>query len=177
VRRLCGYLLFGGAQSGNVLHHFEYLDDELMAVVRWYCYGALRDPFSIVHVCDQVALCMLFLMVFTYPVMQFPMRISIHYFLYGETDTTRLQHVLETAAPLAIALIGALYLTDVGVVFTLIGALTTSSSFFLLPAIMYLKTKTITLRPLYVVVLCYFSIVLGAVVLCCGFVATLTSHS
>lgn len=120
---------------------------------------------------------MLFLMVFTYPVMQFPMRISIHYFLHGETDSTRLQHALETVVPLIIALLGAIALTDVGIVFTLIGALSTSSSFFLLPALMYLKTKKITARPQYAVVLCYFAMALGVVVLCCGFVATLTSHA
>lgn len=48
----------------------------------------------------QVNVCFLFTFTFTYPLLNFPMRICIHYLFYGETEATNIQHILETVLPL-----------------------------------------------------------------------------
>lgn len=122
----------------------------------------------------QVALCLLFTMVFAYPVMNFPLRISLHYLLWGETDATRAQHVFETAAPLVIVLCGALVVHDVGAVFAVIGAVQTTTVFFVFPCLMYLRSKHIHDRPKSMVVACVVTMCFGSLILVFGLLTALT---
>ena len=122
-----------------------------------------------------MALCFLFTIVFTYPMMNFPLRISLHYLAFGETDTTNLQHLAETLLPLALALTGALTVKDVGVVFAVVGAIGTASTFFLFPTLLYLRSNKIHARPGGMKVACVCLFVLGLVVMICGLWAALIS--
>ena len=94
----------------------------------------------------QVMIGFLFTIVFTFPMSNFAMRICIHHLLHGETDTTPIQHVLETVLPFAVVTAGALFVTDLGVVYSLLGSVRSTAIVLLFPAAMYLKSPAIKQR-------------------------------
>lgn len=120
-----------------------------------------------------MALCFLFTLVFTYPVMNFPLRISIHYLAFGETDTSPGQHVMETLIPFVLCMAGAVYADDVGLVFSLIGSVATGAVFFLFPTAMYWRSSKIHTRPAAMLAACACVFALGTVVMICGLIAAL----
>jgi hypothetical protein len=130
-----------------------------------------------VHVCSQVTAGFLFTVVFFFPTVNFPMRICIHFWLFGETDATQLQHVLETVIPFTATLILSLFVNDVGVVFGLIGSVETCSTFFLFPAGMILCRPALkdsqTPQPAWLRPLCYVLLCFGACFLVLGVITTL----
>lgn len=124
----------------------------------------------------QVNVCFLFTFTFTYPLVNFPMRICIHYLAVGETDATPLQHTLETVLPLCITLTGALLLTDVGIVFSLIGSIGTSSIFFLFPTSLYLTSKKVFEKPRAKLISCYAVFLFGLMVMILGVLSSLSGQ-
>ena len=109
--------------------------------------------------------------------MNFPMRICIHYLACGESEATPTQHVLETITPLCLTLAGALVLTDVGSVFSLIGSVATSSIFMLFPAALYLKSAKVVEKPRWRILACYCVFAFGVLVMVLGVIASLSGTS
>ena len=150
---VAGYFVFGYIRDGNVLNLFKPYHDELMSLVRGNSLlPACNMAFEVVMIAAmrialQVTLGFLFTIVFTFPMINFPMRICIHYWLHGETEATPLQHFLETAVPFITTLLISLFVRDVGVVFSLVGSVETCSTFFLFPAAMFLRsTRVLAIR-------------------------------
>lgn len=108
------------------------------------------------------------------------MRICIHYWVYGETDPTPAQHVLETVIPFASTLLIAQFVSDVGTVFSLVGSVETCCTFFLFPAAIALFSPMLKakgfggmwLRPL-----CVLLLILGTLFLVLGVASTLSEAS
>lgn len=126
VAGLSGYLRFGSTVSGNVLMSFPsgagQSTDKLMGVV---------------------SACFLFVAVFTIPMMNFPIRVSLHYILYGETKRGEVAHVIESVLPLGAALLVAMVVTDVGLVFSFVGSVSAATTSFILPALLFLKSTKV----------------------------------
>lgn len=70
-----------------------------------------------------------------------------HALAFGETDTTPAQHFLETVVPFTVVLTGAMFITDLGTVFRLIGSIGSCSYFLLFPTAMYLRSKAVARTP------------------------------
>lgn len=88
----------------------------------------------------QALLCYLLKIAVTYPFVNFPLRITVHYLLYGETPPTRTQHVTQTVTPFVLAAAIACFVHDVAVVFGFVGALTRTTVFFFFPALLMLRS-------------------------------------
>ena len=116
----------------------------------------------------QVTIGFLFTIVFVYPMSNFAMRICIHYLWKGETDTTPLQHAVETIVPFAAVMAGALFVTDLGVVYSLIGSIGAVSFFLLFPSAMYLKSPAIKERPPSMILACKAVFAFGVLLLILG---------
>jgi hypothetical protein len=128
------------------------------------------------RVSGQVNLCFLFMFTFTYPLVNFAMRISIHYTLFGETNANQYQHVAETVIPLAIALAGALSFGDITLVFSLIGALGTASLYFLFPCTMFLASQKVHVTDRKQRLACIAVLCFGVIVSVCGVVAAIVDR-
>jgi Transmembrane amino acid transporter protein len=111
VSSISGYYLFGDRVAGNVLNSFTYTDVAVAVVAASY----------------------LFKILFTYPMSNYPLRVTLHYLYRGETVTTPRQHVLETLLPFAIALVVGLFVRDVGFLFSFTGAIARTAIVFLYP--------------------------------------------
>jgi hypothetical protein len=170
---MSGYALFGTHQGGNVLKLFANSGNELMSLVRSLVSLQLRRPASLPlpfeHVVEQVTVCFLFTIVFVFPMANFSMRICIHHLLHGETDTTPLQHVLETVVPFACILTGSLFVTNLGIVYSLIGSIGSISFALLFPAGMYLQSKR-TPRHHALILFCRVAVSFGCCMLVLGVV-------
>ena len=123
-------------------------------------------------------MCFLFIVVSFFPMANFPMRVCIHYWLYGETEATPVQHLLETLIPFAVTLLGAVFLTDVGLVFSLVGSVETCSTYFLFPSAMVLASVKLRANPdtkpsRAVVAACWAVFVFGVFALVLGVISTL----
>lgn len=141
------------------------------------CVHSLHSNKGLVDRVVQVNLCFLLTFTFTYPLMNFPMRICIHYLLYGETRATDSQHLVETVVPLCFVLAGALLLTDVGIVFSLIGSIATSSIYFIFPCLMFLKSSKVGVVALRSRVVVWCVLGFGLLVLVLGVVASVTGSA
>ena len=120
----------------------------------------------------QVTLGFLLTIVFTYPMSNFAMRICLHYLLCGETQATTLQHFLETLLPFGVVLIGALYVTNLGIVYSLMGAVAACSFFLLFPTAMYLASKRLQARSTVSSVCAVATFAFGIVLLAFGVVTS-----
>lgn len=69
----------------------------------------------------------------------YPLRVTLHYLIHGETETTNIQHLAETVAPFAVALCVGLLVRDVGFIFSFVGAVSRTSVFYLYPCALYLR--------------------------------------
>ena len=49
----------------------------------------------------------------TYSLVAFPLRVTLHYFMFGESRATTMQHIAETLTPFAITLAIGLFVRDV----------------------------------------------------------------
>ena len=125
----------------------------------------------------QVNACFLFTFTFTYPLMNFPMRICIHYLAFGESEATPTQHVLETILPLCCTLTGALLVTDVGIVFSLIGSIATSSIFLLFPSALYIRSRKVVVKPRAQIIACYCTFAFGMMIMILGVISSLSGNS
>ena len=122
---LSGYALFGSTLGGNVLSSFEHSSDALIGVV---------------------TACFLFVAVFSVPISNFSLRISLHFMLFGETRASELQHVLETVVPIGGALIVAMFVSNVATVFSFTGAVTSSATSFIIPCVLFLRCTKLSDR-------------------------------
>ena len=107
----------------------------------------------------------------SYPLSNFPLRVTLHYALFRERPTTVVQHVLETVLPFAVALGIALVVTNVSVLFSFVGAVARTSISFLYPAAILLRSSA----PVSGVdkALCWVVIVFGSVITVLGLAATI----
>ena len=103
---------------------------------------------KLMHPCGislaQVTLGFLFTISFAYPLGSFALRLNVHSLLFGETESLTWQHAAETIIPFVIVLTGALFITNLGVVYGLIGSIASCSFFLLFPPAMYLHSKSLT---------------------------------
>lgn len=118
----------------------------------------------------QVILCYLIKMLFSYPLSNFPLRITIHYQLYGNAPPTWLQHTLETTIPLLVAGGVAVAVSDVSVLFSIVGAVARTSISFLMPAAMLIRAGGATRL---VRAFAWFVFAFGAIVGVLGLAATI----
>jgi amino acid permease len=118
VPALLSYLVFGPEVAGNNLDNFR--GDLLMSVVT----GGY-----------------LLIIVFVFPLALFAVRLNLHFLVFGETETiTRMQHWSETLLLFGGAMAIGLSVSDVSLVFSLIGAVSTSLLAFILPAVLLLRS-------------------------------------
>jgi mannose/fructose/N-acetylgalactosamine-specific phosphotransferase system component IID len=151
--RMTGYWIFGTNLGGNVLKQFS---------------GANPDD-----VISLVTIGFLFTIVFVFPMVNFSLRICIHHLLHGETDTTRLQHVMETIVPFVVALAAALFVTDLGVVYGLIGSIGACSFALLFPALLYLRSVTMKDKSARMVWSCRVLFAVGVLMMVMGVLSSL----
>ena len=78
--------------------------------------------------------CFLVKVVFTYPIINFPFRTTLHYLLHGETPTSNKQLAAETIIPFVFCCFIACIVTNVATVFSFVGAVARTSVFFIFPA-------------------------------------------
>jgi amino acid permease len=149
---IAGYARFGESVSGNVLKDFPKQPDSLVALA---------------------VASFLIKFVFTYPMLNVPCRVTVHYLFCGETTATTTQHVLTTALPFLLSLAVACIVTDVGVLFSFIGALSRTSVFFLYPAALTLVSKSLVPLRRAQRLVCYLYLVLGSVCMLSGVAFTL----
>ena len=89
----------------------------------------------------QVTACFLFVATVTIPIINFPLRVSLHYMIWGESSVSDFQLLLETVLPFGVALITAVFVTDVGLVFSFLGAVTAAATSFVYPGLLFAKSK------------------------------------
>jgi uncharacterized membrane protein len=105
----------------------------------------------------------------------FPLRVSIHFFAFGETgkEATLRQHVVETLIPFSVSLAVALVVTDVGILFSFVGALTRASMFCIFPATSVLRSRKLAPHlTTWERIGCWLLLVLGAAVTVLGVFAS-----
>lgn len=66
-----------------------------------------------------------------------------HYILYGETKRGEVAHVIESVLPLGAALLVAMVVTDVGLVFSFVGSVSAATTSFILPSLLFLKSTKV----------------------------------
>ncbi len=122
----------------------------------------------------QVTACFLFVAAFTVPMMNYPMRITLHFLLHGETESSHMQHVVESVTPVLSAFLVAMFVTDVGLVFSFVGSVAASSTCFLFPCALFLASRGVAKsRSVADVALCCCVAAFGVVLLVLGVVAAL----
>ena len=139
--------MFGDAVDGNVLNSFAVSSDNLMGVV---------------------TACFLFVATSTVPISNIALRISLHFMCFGENTSSDLQHLMETVSVVAVALVAAVFVEDVGMVFTFTGAVTSSMVSFIVPSVLYLWCHTVPGRTWLDVQLARAVLVLGLVIATVG---------
>lgn len=133
------------------------------------CVSVLPLAFSHFPRTPQVIVGYMLKMVCSYPLSNFPLRVTIHYQVYKDAPASLGQHVAETLVPFVIAVGVALCVTNVSVLFSFVGAIARTSISFLFPAaIMWRALRLSTLDKCVCGVVAAF----GAIVTLLGFAAT-----
>ena len=83
--------------------------------------GNVLDNFSGDNLMTVVTCTFLFNLVFVYPLVNFSLRISLHYILFGQTKVTPAKHWLETLTMFGLSLAVGLTLKDVSLVVSING--------------------------------------------------------
>ena len=103
--------------------------------------------------------------------MNFPLRVTLHYSVFGDSDTTTKQHVMETLIPFVLVTAVACFITDVAIVVSFVGAIARTAVFLLYPPLALLKctklSAPVTNSERY---LCYFLLTLWAVITVFGLI-------
>lgn len=91
----------------------------------------------------QALIAYLFKISFTYPMVNFPLRITIQYLICGEMEASTLQLFWQTFVPFVTATAVACVVSDVAVVWGFIGALTRTIVFYFYPALLMLRSSKV----------------------------------
>ena len=132
-------------------------------------YVRVRCAVSLLLAANQVTACFLFVATFTVPMVNYPMRISLHYMVFGETKASELQHLVETVVPVGASLIISIFVDNVGLVFSFIGAVTACAISFIIPGILFLRSQRLKDRTAGDVAVAWGVFALGITVACVGF--------
>ena len=123
----------------------------------------------------QVTGSLLLVTSFTIPLFCYPVRVSLHFMVYGEKPTTDLQRMVESSAPLAVVLAIALFVDNVGLVFSFVGAVTTSMISFVVPSVLFLRSKALVDKSRTELALAWLALGTGVMLSTVGLAATLLS--
>lgn len=120
ISALFGYLTF-----------YAHVDSELLLSYDAY----LRHDIMVM----TVRLAILFSVLLTVPLIQFPARKALLSLLHRDQSFSWLKHILTTLMILAVVLLMAIFVPDIRHVFGVVGSTTSSCLLFVFPGIFYLK--------------------------------------
>lgn len=139
------------------------------------CVRFLQRACVCARVSLQVVTCYLLKILTTYAMSNFPLRVTLHFLLFGETEATAVQNALETLVPFLVALLAGLLVTNVGFLFSFVGAVARSAVFFMYPCALYLRCSAVTDKGPAVRAACYALFGFGAVIMLLGVWSSLAS--
>ena len=123
----------------------------------------------------QVIGCYLFKMLVSYPLSNFPLRVTLHYQVYKDAPATTVQHTVETLLPFIVSAGVAVAVSDVSILFSFVGAIARTVISFMFPAAMMLVSArhSAVFMSRLEAVLCYVVFAVGVVVMVLGLAATI----
>lgn len=143
-----GYVAFGDDVEGNILKSF---DDRLMKLVT-----------------ALVA----FTIIFTFPIVHFALRLSLHHLLRGDSEMGEQALYTETYSVVGVSLVVGLLVKDVSLVFGFTGSLAAGIVTFIFPAWLFLRSERVRRTP-FDTRLAKFTVVFGVVSCVLGVVGSL----
>jgi amino acid permease len=137
----------------------------------------------------QIIGCFLFVAAFTVPAVNYPIRITLHHLFRNKLETpmeqshhsqatTRLRQAAASAAsvtPVLLAFLVSMFVTDVGLVFSFVGAISSTSAAFLFPCALFIASPATSKTRAHVVAAA-MTIVFGVALLVLGVVSA-TRHA
>jgi len=146
-----GYLTHGSNTQGNVLISFG----ETTALTHSKAVPVLTALFT-----------MSVMMVA--PIAVFSARVVVQFIIYGPVTATPLQHKLQALVIIAIGAGIGLLARDVSIVFSIMGSVVSANQAFVIPALLYLRSKRYTNRTKGGIRIAKTMIVAGVCLAVCG---------